>query len=518
LNSLHVEQGLASTIVEAIPDAALLRDERRKDGTDHLPVAAPPESPSNFRTLFDETPEGVLLSDRENFWTDVNPAACRMFGYAREELVGRYVFDLIPPEDYAQIAPARERLNACPACPVTVEHSIRRKDGTLLPVEVRVKLFSDGRYYAFMRDITLRRRAEQERDECLRWLRAVLDQSPVALAVMHGPRFEQLEFNARAEELLGPPCHTDCDPPARLHDLEGRPVTPGKLPVEEALRGKRIMGADYLVTSLHNGLTPIRVNAGPITDPEGTVVGAVVAFEDISAVKELERLRAEWSSVVAHDLRQPLGAIVFNAQLLARISESPSTQKYAERIHAASTRLNRMVGDLMDLSRVEARRMELVRQRVDVAAVLRHCVEQARFQAPDRPIDVLVEGEVPDAYADPDRLAQVLDNLLTNAVKYGLAGSRITATVAHDGGEVAVSIANEGHPLPAQEMTHIFDRFQRGQAAKLDGIKGDGLGLYITRSLVEAHGGRIAAESTPAGMNTFRFTLPVAADPAASSR
>ncbi len=514
---------------------------RRKDGTElpvklhvapvrgaHPPLlvatlrANPPivpersGSPSNFRALFDETPEGVLLSDR-HVWTDVNPAACRMLGYAREELVGRYVFDLIPADD-PQIAAARARLDACPTCPVTVEHTVRRKDGTLLPVEVKAKLFTDGRYYAFMRDITQRRRAEQERDETLRWMRAVLDQSPVGLALIHGPRFEHLEFNARAEQLLGEPWHSECELRARLHTLDGSPAPRVGLPVVEALRGKRNMGAEYLATNSDHGLTPIGVNAAPITDPDGTVIGAVAAFEDISAAKELERLRAEWSSVVAHDLRQPLATILFNAQLLSRACQSPSSNRYAERVHSASTRLDRMVGDLMDLSRLEARRLELERQSVDVAAVLRHCVEQASFQAPDRPIDVRVEGEVPDAFADPDRLAQVLDNLLTNAVKYGRAASRITATVSRDGDAVAVSVTNAGSPLSAEDIAHIFERFQRGRSAKLDGIQGDGLGLYITRSLVDAHGGRIAADSTPAGVNTFRFTLPVATKREVSAR
>ncbi len=237
-----------------------------------------------------------------------------------------------------------------------------------MPVEVKAKLFSDGRVYAFVRDITQRRRAEQERDETLRWVHAVLEQSPVGLALVHGPRFEHLEFNARAEQLLGPPWHSECELRARLHARsDGRPAPPEELPVVEALRGKRVMGAEYLATNSEKGLTPIAVNAGPIAGPDGAVLGAVAAFEDISAAKELERLRAEWSSVVTHDVRQPLATIVFNAQLLARVCDSPSTSKYVERIRAASARLNRMVGDLMDLSRLEARRLQLVRQSVDVA-------------------------------------------------------------------------------------------------------------------------------------------------------
>jgi signal transduction histidine kinase len=168
-----------------------------------------------------------------------------------------------------------------------------------------------------------------------------------------------------------------------------------------------------------------------------------------------------------------------------------------------------MVGDLMDLSRLEASRLELVRQSVDVPALVHAAAERAELETPERPFDVRVDGDVPPAHADPDRIAQVLENLLTNAVKYGHAGTPIRMRVGHDGDEVTVAVTNEGRPLGAEEIALIFERFQRTASAKLQGIQGVGLGLYITRALVEAHGGRIVAEST-AGVTTFRFTLPVA--------
>jgi signal transduction histidine kinase len=116
---------------------------------------------------------------------------------------------------------------------------------------------------------------------------------------------------------------------------------------------------------------------------------------------------------------------------------------------------------------------------------------------------------VPEVYADADRITQVLENLLTNAVKYGEAGTPIAIGIAREGGEVAVSVTNEGRAMTPEEITSIFQRFQRTSAAKLQRVQGVGLGLYITRSLVEAHGGRITVESSPAGETTFHFTLPV---------
>jgi signal transduction histidine kinase len=169
-----------------------------------------------------------------------------------------------------------------------------------------------------------------------------------------------------------------------------------------------------------------------------------------------------------------------------------------------------MVGDLMDLSRLEASRLELTRRPVDVPALIHASVERARLETSDRPFVVRAPGPVPDACGDPDRIEQVLENLLTNAVKYGSDRTPITLCVARDGDCVAVSVANEGRTLGADEIAHLFERFHRVEPNKTNGIKGTGLGLYITRSLVEAHGGHIAVESTPGGITTFRFTVPIA--------
>ena len=255
--------------------------------------------------------------------------------------------------------------------------------------------------------------------------------------------------------------------------------------------------------------TPVFCSAAPIVGADGGVEGAVVTFQDITANKELERLRGEWSSVVAHDLRQPLTSIALNADILAAKSGDPSLKRPIERIQLAAARLSRMVGDLMDLSRLEAQRLELARQRVGVATIVRSTVDAMEIDAPDRPFETHVAPIVPDVEADPDRLAQVMENLLTNAIKYGTPGRPIVVDVGCTNAEVVVAVTNEGHALTPEEMTRIFERFQRTEQARLEGIEGIGLGLFITRAIVEAHGGHITVDSTPAGVTSFRFTLPV---------
>jgi PAS domain S-box-containing protein len=464
---------------------------------------------ATYRASFEHAPEAIFLYDADGLWVDANRAACQMLGYTREELVGTRIVDLIPADRVAVYLHEEESLRASMRS-LTKEGLLRRKDGTFVWIEVSRRLLPDGRGHMFVRDISARKDVERERDESLRWMRAVQEQAPFGLLLVHDPQGERLELNARAQQLLEEEPRSLEDARSIMLTPEGQPIDADAWPIRRALRGDRMVNAEYLLHNAAGRIVPTALTAGPIVGPDGAVLGALVAFDDISPAKELERLRVEWSSVIAHDLRQPLGSISLGAQLLARGTDDPKLLKGFERIHAAANRLNRMVGDLMDLSRLEARRLELVRQRVDVPALVRGCVEQIAAQAEGRIFDVCVDGHVPDAHADPDRIAQVMENLLTNAVKYGKAGTRVVTGIARDSiREVAVAVTNEGRALDAEELGRIFQRFRRTESARLEGIQGVGLGLYISRSLVEAHGGHITAESTPAGVTTFRFTLPV---------
>jgi PAS domain S-box-containing protein len=467
-------------------------------------------SESNFRRLFDQASEGIFIGDSDGRYTDVNAAGCAMYGYSREELVGRSISDFIPIEDYARLAEVR--MQSLMGATQEGEWNIVRKDGTIIAVEVRSKFLPDGREVAFVHNIDERKRAEREREESLRWVHAVLEQSPVALILAHCPHGERIEANSRAQQLFGVgPIETIEQCRRLIRSPDGQPLELHQFPCERALEGKPASAVECVVSDGKGRTTPVLASSAPIFGADGSVLGAVVALQDITPVKELERLRAEWSSVVAHDLRQPIGSIVLYADMLAQSKGDPKVRMIVDRIRGAAQRVDRMVGDLMDLSRLEARRLELVRERVDVAALVRASVERAALEMPDRPVELQVAGDVPVADADPDRLAQVLENLLTNAVKYGDGGTPIVVAVGRDDAQIAVSVTNRGKPFAPDELATLFQRFQRTDSAKLQRIKGSGLGLYITRSLVEAHGGRISVESPSHGQITFRFTLPAAA-------
>jgi signal transduction histidine kinase len=358
-------------------------------------------------------------------------------------------------------------------------------------------------------DITERKRAESEREATLQWLRAVLEQVPVGMLLFHGAAGERVEVNRRLQLMLGGPVGRREKDPGLLLSVDGRPIPPEQFPSARALRGETLEGAEYLVRTAADTFLPVLGSAVPLLDASGNVQGAVVAVLDISAAKELERLRAEWSSVVAHDLRQPINTIALSVQALLRAgADAKVRDRHVRSVDAAARRLNRMVGDLMDLSRLEARRLELQRQPTDVPATVRASVERVAQSAPDRRFDVVVHGEIPPVPADADRVAQIVENLLSNAVKYGAAGTPIRIDEERGQGELSVAVTNIGEGIPPEQVPQLFQRFRRTEGAKAAKIKGTGLGLYITRELVEAHGGQITVESTPGSTTTFRFTLP----------
>jgi signal transduction histidine kinase len=231
------------------------------------------------------------------------------------------------------------------------------------------------------------------------------------------------------------------------------------------------------------------------------------------AERELERLREEWASIVAHDLQQPINSIVLRTDLLLRGAVTGEQRRDMEQIRASAMRLSRMARDLMDASRLESRHMSLTLERLDIGELVRDVVERhpgAAARASVRtPTDrrLFVRG-------DAERLEQVLANILSNAMKYGDVDTGIQIDVEEVKGQAEVSVANRGAGIPREELEFLFERYTRTRRARTSGTKGAGLGLYIAKGLVEAHGGRIWAESVPDKVTRFTFSVALDGPPA----
>lgn len=485
------------------------------------------ESEERFRLLLNGVKDYALfMLDPNGRIASWNAGAEAIFGYTTNEVLGQHFSRIHPPESIAQGRPDQELTSAATTGRSEDEGWRVRKDGQRLWVNTVVTpLRSDqGRLRGFAkvtRDITERKQAEEEREHLLRqlaaersWLRTVIDCSPTGILLFEGPEGAHVSGNRRAEDLLGRSIRPDGGF-EQFMDLiagpDGESLPAPQSAIRRALAGESVTSEERLIRRSDGRIVPILVSAGPIKDAEGKILGAVLAFEDTSVLKDFEQRREEWISVIAHDLRQPVTVIDGYASMLSRSADQPAdrTRLWIGRIRQSATRLQRMIGDLLDVSRIEARRFELIRKEIDLVQLAREVSDQVMAAAPDHPIRLETDERQLLLVADAARLEQVLMNLLSNAVKYGYPNTEVRVSVARVAGEARVSVSNWGDGIAPDELPTLFARFKRTHQAQEKQVRGIGLGLYIAKGLVEAHGGRIWAESTPGQTTVFHFTLPV---------
>lgn len=359
-------------------------------------------------------------------------------------------------------------------------------------------------------------RSEERSRSLADWLKAALEQMPEGIILLR--RDGSVEINRAALRFAHPPT-TARDPYGNpvIFDVlraNGEPLPLGGLPAVRALEdGELVEGEELLIRNTDGALVPILASAAPVRDPEGRVIGAVAAFRDVSTMKQLERLREEWTSVVAHDLRQPIGVINLSAQSLAHRADrlDEPTRRAVDRIGNAVRALRRMIDDLLDATRIEAHRLQLELVDVDFAQLVHDIVDRQAHATAGHVVEIVERTPLGHARVDPVRLEQILGNLLSNAAKYGAPSGALRVELSRSADDIEVAVTNAGPGIDADELPLLFDRFRRARGAK--GRPGLGLGLYIVKGLVEAHGGRISAESVPGETTTFRFALPNAGAP-----
>jgi signal transduction histidine kinase len=247
------------------------------------------------------------------------------------------------------------------------------------------------------------------------------------------------------------------------------------------------------------------VTATYVRDDDRRVVRLVICLRDTAARTRTERSAAELVSTVAHELRSPLTSVKgFTATLLTKWERFNDEQKklMLQTVNADADRVTRLISELLDVSRIEAGRLELRKQVVDIPAVIQRDLDArtAAGEAAAR-FRLDVTGELPEMWVDPDKLAQVVGNLIENALRHGDGTVTVTVNPHDDGAEVTVT--DEGDGIPPQAVGRIFTKFWRGGSRG-----GTGLGLYIAKGIIEAHGGTIEAGRAPGGGARLRFTLP----------
>jgi len=303
---------------------------------------------------------------------------------------------------------------------------------------------------------------------------------------------------------------------------DGQEYAHEELPLERALRGGERVTAEEVVLEFPDGRTvPTLISATPIYSARGNIMGAVAVVQDITPLEEAEKLRSEFLGMVSHELKTPLTAIK-GAAATALGSPEPlgpqETRELFQIIDEQGDRLRDLVNNLLDMTRIEAGRLPVSPGPTDLRAILDEA--QANFIRLGglRELQIKLPDDLPSVNADHGRIVQVVGNLLANAARFSPPTAPIMIEVEHDSVSATVHVRDQGRGVAKEKLHHLFKKFARLHEDEGQKLSGSGLGLAICKGIVEAHGGRIRAESAGEGQGaTFSFTLPIASKASVTS-
>jgi two-component system phosphate regulon sensor histidine kinase PhoR len=257
----------------------------------------------------------------------------------------------------------------------------------------------------------------------------------------------------------------------------------------------------------------LQVNAAVINNSAGEREGTILVFHDLTRLKQLERTREEFVANVSHELRTPLSLIKgYVETLLDGARDNPEVaDRFLKIIERNTNRLDLLIQDLLTISALESGRMKLELQPVELRGLADHVFAHLQSKAENKKVSLVNELPAFTAHADPNRLDQVLANLVDNAIKYGRPEGRVVVGGQQlDAGRLEVFVRDDGPGIPAESLDRVFERFYRVDKARSRDQGGTGLGLAIVKHIVQAHGGEVRVESQPGKGATFFLTLPSA--------
>jgi PAS domain S-box-containing protein len=448
-----------------------------------------------------------------------NASAERVFGYPRSEAVGRDLADLILPAELreSERAVLLQRLEAAGSVlGRRLEMAARHRGGVELPVEVSVTRI-DGKdlWSVALRDISERRRAERATRNLAQGFEQLIEAAPLPIVSFDLEGKVRL-WNRAAEQLSGfsrdeavgktDPTRTDERSEQEGLSLHAKVRSTGTIVVAD-VRRKRKDGT----------LLELSLSIAPLRDPLGAIAGTISIGADVTERKRSQeealrtaRFREQFVGIVGHDLRNPLSAIVTAAQLLLRHGSLPERHSRAvSRILTSGDRMTRMIDDLLDFTRSRlGGGFPIERRRVDLAELCEQVIEELELAYPERNVEFHRDGDAWGSW-DPDRMAQVVSNLIGNALQHSPETAVVRVDLRDRGDRVELETCNEGPTIPPEVLPHIFEPGRRGPSGRgRAASNGLGLGLYIVQQIVLAHDGSISVRSSQDEGTRFCVVLP----------
>ena len=477
-----------------------------------------------LRGLLDAAPDAMVVVDAGGRIQAVNAHITEVLGYAQEELVGQPI-ELLLPERFrgrhgehrvAYLEDPRPR-----GMGTALALFARRKDGAELPVEISLSPFGDaaGRLViAALRDMTERRRMQEALRLSEERLRLMVESVREYGIFMLDPEGRVKTWNVGAERLHG----------YASQEILGRHFSTFLAP-EEAGAGRP---ERELAAAVRNGeyreegwrvrrdgsRFRAEVTLTPLLDPDGALRGFVQVSRDVTERRRAEqekelalRSRDEVLSLLSHDLQNAVNALSLNTQLLLRLAPASELearmQRYGRIVDRSADTMKRLIGDLLDLQEIEQGRFEVILQEVDVASLVDEAVEPMRALAQEKSIRMDARlDRAGSALCDRVRIVQVFHNLIGNAIKFTPEGGQVRVETGLEHPQLRFAVADNGPGIPPEHLPHVFER--RWQAPSDVLRRGSGLGLFIVKTIVEAHQGRTWVDSAPGTGTRFFFTLP----------
>ncbi|MCY3886914.1 MAG: response regulator [Chloroflexi bacterium] len=361
-------------------------------------------------------------------------------------------------------------------------------------------------------------RTHREERQARADLETLVNTSPVGVVVFDAQMGVPLSVNREARRIVdglreGEQTTEDLLKVVTYVRADGREISLGELPLAEALRNGETIRAEEITLRVPDGRrVSVLLNATPIHGEDGQLASFVVMLQDMTPLEEQERLRAEFLAMVSHELRAPLTSIKGSAAtVLGSVTEmDPAVvRQFFRLIEEQADRMHDLVADLLDVARIETGTLPVSPEPAEVAVLVDKAKNAFASAGSKNRLAIDIGPDLPLVLADRRRIVQVLSNLLANAARHSPDSSVIRVGAVRDGVHVAISVADAGRGIPAESLPLLFRKFSVAQPEDQGGDTG--LGLAICKGIVEAHGGRIWAESEGAGLGArFTFTLPTA--------
>lgn len=474
-------------------------------------------SENRYREVVESSLGFVFTCTMEGRLSSLNAFTAETLGYRIEDLTGRPVAELLDSTGAARFQDCLRTLKTQDEWQGALP--VRRSDGIYRRIAFRSRRMHLHGERPFILvhgiDVTEQHEAEEALHIATRQRELILES--VGDGIYGIDLDGRLTFiNAAGARLLGyrPEELTGRE----IHDVihhshaDGTPYSRVTSPILQAMRRREAVRMRDEVFWRHDGTKiPVEYTANPLIE-DGQLAGMVVAFQDISERRRLDRMKDEFISTVSHELRTPLTSLRASLGLISSGALDKRPEKQRQMIDMAignCDRLVRLVNDILDFEKMENGNLPLNCVAIEAIDLLRRASDVAHAAATEVHIRFQVQAEPATVFADPDRAMQVLNELISNAIKFSPPRTVIRLGTQPAGeGEVCLVVEDQGRGIPQEKLEHIFDRFQQGDASDSRALGGTGLGLALCRSLVEQLGGRIWAESTPGKGSKFLFTLP----------